>query len=147
MIKDSLRNIENYKGLDKIYDVLKFLAKTDFSDMETGKYIIDGDNIFYMVQEYDTKPNENTGESHKKYIDIQLIINGEEIIGYAPISCDKKVIDASDDKDFYLYACDTVDLVMNSGDFMVLYPDDIHNPGVMTDKPAKCRKVVVKIKI
>ena len=55
MIFDTVANIQNYKGLGRVYTALEFLAKTDFADMEVGKYFIDGDNLFYMVQEYGSK--------------------------------------------------------------------------------------------
>ncbi len=147
MIIDSIKNIENYKGLEKIYDVLKFIEKTDFSKMDIGKYHIDGDNLFYMVQEYDTKPDEGIGEIHYKYIDIQIIVKGEELIGYAPISCEKELVEENIEKDYAFYKCKTTKHLLKDGDFMVLYPDDIHSPGLMNNKPSKCNKVVFKIKI
>ena len=52
MIFDTLENIKNYEGLGRVYTALEFLAKTDFSQMELGRYELDGDNIFYMVQTY-----------------------------------------------------------------------------------------------
>lgn len=147
MIIDSVKNIKNYKGLDKIYDVLMFIEKTDFSNMPLGKYHIDGDDLFYMVQEYDTKQDENIGEVHEKYIDIQLIVKGEEIIGYAPISCEKTLVEEKPDNDCTFYSCETTKMLLKDGDFMVLYPNDIHSPGLMNIVPSKCRKVVFKVKI
>ena len=147
MIIDSVNNINNYKGLDKIYDVLEFIKKTDFSQMALGKYHIDGENLFYMVQEYDTKQDESIGEVHKKYIDIQLIVKGEEIIGYAPLSCEKKLVEEKLDNDCIFYSCETTKLLLKDGDFMVLYPSDIHSPGLMNKVSSKCRKVVFKVKI
>ena len=99
-----------------------------------------------MVQEYETKMNRNIAESHKKYIDIQFVVKGEEMIGYAPISSEKNIVEENIEKDCILYNCETVFLTLKSGDFMVLYPNDIHNPGIMKDTPSKCRKVVFKIK-
>lgn len=147
MIIDSIQNIKNYKGLEKIYDVLEFIKKTDFGDMSLGKYQIDGENLFYMVQEYETKQNENIAEVHQKYIDVQYVVKGEEIIGYAPVSCEKDIVEENADKDYIFYKCKTTKMLLKDGDFMVLYPNDIHNPGLMNDKPSKCRKVVFKIKI
>ncbi len=147
MIIDSVENIKNYKGLDKIYNVLEFIQKTDFSKMSLGKYHIDDENLFYMVQEYDTKPDENIGEVHNKYIDIQLIVEGEEVIGYSPISCEKKLVEEKLENDCIFYNCETTKLLLKSGDFMVLYPNDIHSPGLMNNIPSKCRKVVFKVKI
>lgn len=147
MIIDNIKNIENYKGLDKIYDVLKFIEITDFSKMEIGKYFIDSDNLYYMVQEYETKPVKNIAEAHKKYIDIQLIVSGEEVIGYAPIDSEKELVEEKLEKDCYLYSCNTTKLVLKSGDYMVLYPNDLHEPGLANCTPSICRKVVFKVKL
>ena len=51
MIFDSLKHIDNYKGLGKVYEALKFLAETDFSATELGKYTL-SDDVYYMVQEF-----------------------------------------------------------------------------------------------
>ena len=77
MIFDTLKNVDNYKGLGRVYDALKFLSETDFSKIELGRYELDGDNIFYMVQSYDTDPDKTISEAHKKYIDIQFMGEGE----------------------------------------------------------------------
>ncbi len=147
MIIDSIQNIENYKGLEKIYDVLTFLKRTDFSSMPAGKYEIDGDAVYYMVQDYETKPNDNVAECHMQYIDVQYVVQGEEQIGYAPITCEKSLVKESKEDDYQLYKIAPAFLTVKSGDFMVLYPNDIHKPGVMTDSPAPCRKIVCKVRI
>ena len=145
MIFDTVENIKNYKGLGRVFDALKFLAETDFSGLPVGKYQLDGDNIYYMVQEYDTKL-ESKIEAHKKYIDIQAILSGDEIIGVAPISVQKTLIEERLEKDCYYYECNVQPIVLNSGSFMVLYPNDLHKPGLAVDAPAPCRKVVIKVK-
>ena len=89
MIFDTLENIKNYEGLGRVYTALKFLADTDFSKVELGRYELQGDDIFYMVQRYETDPDKTISEAHKKYIDIQYMVDGEEIIGVSPISCKK----------------------------------------------------------
>jgi hypothetical protein len=89
MIFDTLKNIDNYKGLGRVYTALEFLAKTDFNTMELGRYELDGDNIFYMVQSYDTDPEKTISEAHKKYIDIQFMVKGEELIGVAQMGYDE----------------------------------------------------------
>ena len=147
MIYDTLDNIKNYESLGNIYDVLKFLAAEDFSSKEVGRYDIDGDNIYYMVQSYNTNPDKDIAEAHKKYIDIQLILEGEELIGVAPISCDKEEVEAKPEKDAWLYRCETDFITMKPGYYMVLYPNDIHLPGKAVRDAQPCRKIVVKIKI
>lgn len=146
MIIDTFENISNYKGAGRVYTALEFAAKTDFSTMPLGKYELDGKDIFYMVQEYETKPFSGIAEAHDKYIDIQFIISGEEVVGYAPRCCEKKLVETHPDDDYSLFECKTAFLELFNGNFMVFYPNDIHSPGLMKDTPAHCRKVVFKIK-
>ncbi len=145
MIFDSLKYVENYKGLGDVYTALKFLAETDFTDMEIGKYELN-DRIYYMVQEYETK-QKTVSEVHKDYIDIQLIVSGKEVIGIAPLECEKELVEAKPEKDIWKYTCETQPVWLADNDFMVLYPNDIHMPGSTIGDSVKCRKVVVKIKI
>ena len=148
MIFDTLNNIDNYKGLGRVYTALKFLAETDFNEIDLGRYELDGDNIFYMVQSYDTDPVKTISEAHKKYIDIQYMVEGEEIIGVADISDEKELTEAKEESDVWFYNCKTEPLVLSAGKYMVLYPNDLHCPGVATnDKALTCRKVVVKVKV
>lgn len=143
MIFDNLKHIDNYKGLGKVYDALKFLRETDFTGHELGKFpLSDGD--YYMVQRYETEPK-TVSEVHKKYIDIQLILEGEEVIGVADIDCEKTLVDAKPEKDVWHYTCRTEPLTLKPGFFMVLYPNDIHMPGATLGAPVACYKIVVKI--
>ncbi|MBQ4267468.1 MAG: YhcH/YjgK/YiaL family protein [Clostridia bacterium] len=148
MIFDTLKNVDNYKGLGRVYDALKFLSETDFSKIELGRYELDGDNIFYMVQSYDTNPSKTVSEAHRKYIDIQFMVEGEEIIGVADISSEKELTEAKEENDVWFYNCKTEPLTLSAGKYMVLYPNDLHCPGVATNgKALTCRKVVVKVKV
>lgn len=148
MIFDTLKNVDNYKGLGRVYEALKFLAETDFNKIDLGRYELDGDNIFYMVQSYDTDPLKTVSEAHRKYIDIQFMVEGEEIIGVADISEDKELTEAKEENDVWFYNCKTEPLTLSAGKYMVLYPNDLHCPGVATKgKALTCRKVVVKVKV
>ena len=148
MIFDTLNNVDNYKGLGRVYTALKFLSETDFTEIDLGRYELDGDNIFYMVQSYDTDPSKTVSEAHRKYIDIQFMVDGEEIIGVADISSEKELTEAKEENDVWFYNCKTEPLTLSAGKYMVLYPNDLHCPGVATNgKSLTCRKVVVKVKV
>ena len=147
MIFDTLENIKNYEGLGRVYTALEFLSKTDFTKMELGKYELQGDDIFYMVQRYVTDPDKTISEAHEKYIDIQFMVDGEEIIGVAPISCEKTETEAKPQNDVWFYECKTEPLTLIKNSFMVLYPNDLHCPGVAVDGAKACHKVVVKVKV
>ena len=147
MIFDTVEHVKNYQGLGRVYEALEFLASTDFSGLPTGKQELDGDNLFYMIQEYETEPaNCRQAEGHFKYIDIQAVLCGEEVIGVAPITAEKTMTKDCRESDYCLYECETQPILMRPGYFLVLYPNDLHKPCCCVDSPAKCRKVVIKIK-
>ena len=100
-----------------------------------------------MVQRYETDPDKTISEAHKKYIDIQFMVKGEEIIGVAPFSCDKTETEAKPENDVWFYECKTEPLTLIENSFMVLYPNDLHCPGVAVNEPLSCLKVVVKVKV
>ncbi len=143
MIFDTLDNIKNYQGLGRVYEALEFLAKTDFSAMELGRYELN-DHIFYLVQEYDTKPQPKI-EAHEKRADIQLLLSGEEVIGVTTLTGAHTPIDAKPEKDVWYYDCAVQPMTLTAGTFMVLYPSDIHQPGRALGEPVACRKIVAKI--
>ncbi len=144
MIFDSLKNIDSYKGLS-IYPALQFFASQDFSSVAAGRYALDGED-YYVVNEYTTSAKTRS-EAHKDYIDIQILLEGEECIGVAPLTEDMVVADAKEDSDCWFYDCDVDRVAMKPGYFMVLYPQDVHLPGDMRKEPAACRKIVGKIKV
>ena len=144
MIFDSLKNIDTYKGLS-IYPALQYFASQDFSSLAAGRHELEGDD-FYFINEYESSAK-TLSEAHRDYIDIQILLEGEEYIGVAPLTDDMVAVEANPDKDFWLYDCDVARVAMKPGYFMVLYPQDVHMPGDTKDQPVACRKIVGKIKV
>src|SRR5580704_4265576 len=87
MIFDKIENYAIYENISPlIKKAFEYLKQTDFSGMENGKYVVDGDDVFAILQEYDTKNDAHAKlEAHRKYIDVQYIISGEEFIGVRPL--------------------------------------------------------------
>ncbi len=145
MIFDSLKYYENYKGLGNVYKALEFLKNTDFSKMEVGRYKLN-DDIYYILQEYDCIKRE-VGEAHKKYIDVQYILDGEEVMCVASIDSEKTLVEEKEENDVYFYKCNTTPLSLKKDDFVVFYPNDIHMATKFDDRESRCRKVVIKVKV
>ncbi len=147
MIIDKIDTIENYKSLSpRIEIAINYILKADFKSMELGKYEIDGDNVFAIISEYDTKTLEAAKpEAHKKYLDIQIVASGAEKMGYLPLEGQTTSIAYNPEKDveFYDEACNMVEV--KEGMFAMFMPQDIHQPGVMISESKKVRKVVVKV--
>ena len=140
--------IENYKKLhprfEKAFTALKELAA---GNPDIGRYDIDGDNIYAMVQEYETKPSaEKKFEIHKEYIDIQYIISGEEIIGYESLDKLTPIADYAPDAQLFFMNQEYDKIKFASGELTLLFPNEPHAPGVaVNDVPSTVRKIVVKI--
>src|SRR5471030_3238780 len=88
MILDKLENQNLYINQNnKFKKAFKFLVDNNLEEFVDGKYEIDSDNVYALVQSYATKNIEDTKmESHEKYIDIQYIVKGEETIIWSPIN-------------------------------------------------------------
>jgi len=86
MILDHINNSHLYKNIHpNLAKGLEYLENTDFSKLEEGKHTIQGDEIFAILQSYSSKPEIDCKlEAHKKYVDIQYLIKGEEFIGVLP---------------------------------------------------------------
>lgn len=144
MIYDELCNIDKYNLNNEAVEFIKNLTK----EIECKKYIIN-DDIYANIEEYTTK---DTGlfEAHKKYIDIQLLLSGEEIIEYTPLMGLKEKIAYDANKDIAFYndgEKPIIKLKLVPGFFTVLYPQDAHKPQLFTDSRQSVKKVVVKIKV
>ena len=105
---------------------------------------------FALEQIYNSKErNECFFESHRQYIDVQFILEGEEIIEVCNI--DDMIIDMSYNKDMDLLKYQTTDKVsiirLTKGDVAIFYPEDVHMPCIASNGNQKVIKTVVKVKV
>ena len=114
-----------------------------------GKYELEG-GAYVSVQEYTTKArSEAKYEAHKKFIDIQLILSGRELIAVTPIEKMKIKDEYNEAKDvmFFQHNDECTDYVLEAGDFLILYPQDVNMPGVCVNERSLVRKIVVKVPV
>lgn len=150
MILDKIENSFHYDPLGgefkKVFETIK---STDFTKLEPGKYEIDGDNLYYIVQFYDTKPlDESRFEAHQKYIDVQFMASGNEMIGYTPLEDDLKSCgEYSEDSDVELFEQPREFTLTKFGPgmFAIFYPEDAHMPCIRLDETENVCKVVFKV--
>lgn len=150
MIFDKIENTTLYKGINsRVSDALTYLETADFAKLSLGKHEIDGDNIFAIIYEYSTKEsNDELLEAHKKYIDIQYMVNGNEYIGVTTYTNQKPVKPYDKENDYMLFNEPFTLSPLNKDMFAILFPDDIHMPGIRVgDSLSKVKKVVIKVKI
>ena len=149
MITDKISNAKQYMSISpRIKKALEFINSNDLQAMEVGRYDIDGDNLFLLIQSYVPKTLEVAKcEAHKSYIDIQYVIDGSERMGYGPIE-DMVVTEAyNPDKDvvFVEFSGDLINY--DKGMFAIFFPQDGHMPGVQRPGCNLVKKAVFKIKI
>ena len=154
MIFDRLSNAKQYYKLDSsLQKGFEFLLNNDLSKMEDGKHIILGDEIYANVQTLNTKPEEEKKwEVHRRYIDIQYVIKGEEKMGYGILEDFQEVVEKYDEnRDVaFLNTADNKNfnfINVKAGDFVVFYPNDVHAPMLAVEKSKSIKKVIVKILI
>jgi YhcH/YjgK/YiaL family protein len=148
MIIDTLDNYHLYQSInERIAKGFEFLHNTDLDAIPSGKHDIDGDSIFALVQEYQTKPlAECKLESHKKYIDIQYVIRGEEFMGVTTKN-NQKILEVNEEKDYTFYEGSTSLVRVSKGMFTIFFPNDLHQPCVQTEFISEVKKVVIKVLI
>lgn len=149
MILDKLENADFYKNIsENLKKGFEFLENTYLPSLEIGRYDIDGNSVFALVSEYDSKkPEDCRLEAHHIYADIQYIVSGREYIGFDTIGNQAVLSDYNPEKDIVFYTGETTQLSLESGMFAVFFPQDVHRPCMQIDGPEKVKKVVVKVKI
>jgi biofilm protein TabA len=149
MIADKIKNISLYTNIsERIAKGLELLKDHDLINKADGKYEVDGDNIYYLVQRYKTKNyGEAKFEAHRNYIDIQAVLRGREIIGYTNIGNLKENVPYKTDVVFFETPVEFTEIKLTEGMFTLLFPDDGHMPACDYGGKNEVVKIVVKIKI
>jgi YhcH/YjgK/YiaL family protein len=148
MIIDLIENLKYYPQLgDRLQKAFNFISETDLLPLKTGKYDIEGDNIYAVVSQYKTRDEiDGKFEAHKKYIDVQLVIKGKELIGYAPFKGQEIIADYSDEKDVMLFSGEKSFLNIVDGMFAIFFPNELHMPGIKVFNSEDVKKLVIKVK-
>jgi YhcH/YjgK/YiaL family protein len=149
MIVDKIENSGLYKNLsERIKRSFDYIKQTDLKKLQPGRYDIDGDNIFAMISEYQTKTeSEGKLEAHKKYIDVQYVIEGEELMGYAPLGNQQTLEAYKEENDIIFYKGEKVFIKVTEGMFAIFAPEDVHMPGIQSEKKSLVKKLVIKVKV
>jgi len=152
VIVGDLQHWENERELypPSVRRGVEFILNSGADSLPPGKYPIEGDAMFALVQEVDTQPaEERKPEAHQAYADIQCLIQGEERIGVLRRPADlapSEDLLAEKDVAFYAFPPEReCALILQPGMFAVFFPDDIHRPCCQVSQSAKVKKVVVKI--
>jgi YhcH/YjgK/YiaL family protein len=140
--------IDSTPGLRKAF---AFLRSDSLRGLPDGRVEIDGDRVFALVQRYHTMTIDAPKfEFHRKYIDVQFIVSGEEIIGWAPLDgititeaydADRDICIGTSAKGSWTRA------YLEAGQLVVLWPEDGHAPKLAGCAPSSVMKIVVKVAV
>lgn len=150
MILDRLDNYHHYATPGtRLAKAFAYLASIDPFAIPDGRVDVDGDDIFALHQQYDTRAIADCRfESHRKYWDIQFVFEGVEDMGWCDVTC-LTVVDPHDDaKDiaFYAWPPSHATARVRAGEFAVFHPRDAHAPGIRVEGCGHVRKIVMKVR-
>jgi YhcH/YjgK/YiaL family protein len=139
---------DHYRKYTHLWEMIfTFLAETDLGQLDTGRYPLAGDSLFMIVDEYRTQDvKERKYEAHRKYIDLQYLVSGKELIGIAKLDDQEVLVPYNKEHDIAFFRVDEGDYrLADSSVFFIFFPDDIHQPCVNADRSTPVRKIVFKI--
>lgn len=144
-LEDAARQAPRGGGLEK---ALEFLRRPGLAALPDGRYEIDGDRVYALVQRYSTgEAAEPKFEAHRKFIDVQYVAEGAETIGWSPLEA-VAVEEAYDDLKDVLFGRARggwTPVRLGAGMLAVLWPADAHAPRLAAGAPGRVVKVVVKV--
>ena len=126
LLKESDRYADLHPDLTVGFDAIKNLN----SAAEVGEYRIN-DQVTLIVSSYETtldRPNKY--EAHRKMIDIQYVVSGQECVDWSPLKgmTLKNAYDESRDRAFWVEPFQPTSVIIGDGVFAVFFPEDAHRP-------------------
>lgn len=146
MVIDTIDKLSFYVGLNPLFqDIVDFLKTNDLNKLEEGKHFIKEKDLFVNIQVAKGKTKEEAKlETHRRMIDIQIPLSGEETFGYTPL-CDLPELEYNEEKDIIKYdgPADTY-VTCKPGEMAIFFPQDGHAPCI-SNEPS-IRKAIFKVK-
>ena len=146
---DRLEHIGRYAGISAAFaKAVEFLKRTDPGSLAAGRYDIDGDNCFVIVNDKAelVPPSERKPEFHRRYFDIQIPLTGEETYALAELE-DSAAEEFDAQADVGFVDLKTVPVTLAPGEFAIFFPEKCaHAPACSLTGPRTIRKIVVKVK-
>ena len=132
MVLDTLQRAERYAPLHRACArAFRYLAEADLDALPAGRTDIDGDDMFVIIDRKDGRGREGARlEAHRRYIDIQYTIHGEEEIGWSPLAaCSAPAGPFDTAKDIVFFDdAPSCWVTVPRGSFAIFFPDDAHAP-------------------
>lgn len=149
MILGKLSDIEQYKNINENLDTaIDYILNNNLNELKKGTNTIDGNKVFINRFSYTgADEKECIFEGHKKYIDIHIVLDGMEKLGYNDISNLTAVTEYDEETDFVKYE-GKVNTYCNLDNkmFCITFPEDIHMPKIKVNEQM-IEKAVCKVLI
>ena len=149
MIVTTIDKLTKYSEIPYAQDIADFLADFRKGEMVPGRYDIHGDELFAAVSRYNTEPDgDRVFENHRKYIDLQIVLDGKEEIQWADTKTLTMVSEEfSKGGDIAFYKGEAMGCTILGGEqCVILFEEDAHKPNVLHEKSENVLKVVFKIR-
>lgn len=145
---DAQEFYRQYKANKSYWDeAFAFIKDHDLETLSNGKHEIDGENVFASVTEGPTKYIDSTQwESHRKYIDLQYVIDGEELIAVNPVAHSTLTRPYDAKRDAANYTAHGKTYKATPTTFFIFFPTDAHRPGITPGGNKVVKKLVVKVR-
>ena len=148
MILSTLANADRYAALHPLFPrAFEFIHNTDLLALAPGRYPIIDKQLFVIVENVPGRTRaEAKLECHRKYIDIQLVLEGTDEMGWKALAdCIDPVSDYSTEKDIrFFHDAPATWIATPPGHFCIFFPEDAHAPLVST---GNIRKAIFKIAV
>ncbi|MES1981038.1 MAG: YhcH/YjgK/YiaL family protein [Pseudomonadota bacterium] len=148
MILDTLANADRYAALHPLFPhAIEFIRTRDLRALQPGRYPIIGEDLFAIVESAAGRSRADAQlECHRRYIDIQLVLEGTDEMGWKPThACAHPVADYSEKKDIRFFNDPPDAWISTPRDtFCIFFPEDAHAPLVST---GNIHKVIFKIAV
>jgi biofilm protein TabA len=148
MILDTLKNSTRYVALHPGFAAaFEFLNNPDVATLPAGRCDVRDDRLFAIVGKDQGKGRDKARlEAHRKYIDIQYVVSGDEWIGWRDLkTCRETGLGYSVEKEIEFYtAVPETWFQVPAGSFAIFFPEDAHAP-LAGKGPA--HKVVMKVAV
>ena len=139
--KDIKKYASLLPGIDEAFDAVN--ALTEYEDKKN--YPLSNGNRFFLAVQGTKAPD--VAEAHRKYLDIQYILEGQEVVGLAPTDTLTPDGPFNEEKDKGMYVGHNQPTVIEAGWCYVVFPEDAHAPGTHLEQPNSFRKLVIKLEV
>ena len=153
MIVTDLDNLNKQLAMNPKFErALEFLRREGWRGHPEGTIEIDGKNVYALRHAHVTQVPQGTVpfEGHRKYIDIQCVIEGKETIYWTPTQHLTPTIPYDDAKDIWFSHSprnDATEVVLSLGNLAVFFPEDAHATRQASGQPSQVRKIIVKVAV